>query len=58
MAQSFPEFTQNTQTFFFVFLSGYPKFVFVFHNLGEYGAAREYHIFASRRVLDPDFEFL
>ena len=41
-----------------VLLFGQPELWLVFHHVGQYGTADEYHVLSSGRILDSNLEFL
>lgn len=49
---------QRPSTLLEPLLSRYPKVVAVLHDIRENSSTEEHHVFSTRRILDPDFEFL
>ena len=53
-----PEFIEGGGSLLEPLLAGYPKLVPALHDISQYCSPQKHHVLSSRRVFDPDFEFL
>ena len=53
------QFLQHAQSLFLVFTAQHPELVvLVLHDVSQYGAAKEHHVFPARWILDANFKLL
>lgn len=52
------QFVEDADSTLLILFPRHPKGFFVLHDVGQDGAANKDHVLATRRILNPDFEFL